>query len=233
MLPINIVLLGLPIARKGPQARYLCSTYNLTHLPVGALLRCSAGGCGKRGQSSATRVRQSRSSKDAAFAEGLIDRLGDLGSKGLLLDGYPKTYEQAVALDDLVSLLGRQIDMVLHFNVGQAALKQRVGNPASRCDAEGLAIRQHEDRIDFLITRLQDYENGASPVLDHYREQGKLREVDANLDAGAVSAEIAILVDGFMESQEQLQSTSSWGTSFVEGLFAPCLLPKSFTTADR
>jgi len=110
---------------------------------------------------------------------------------GAVFDGFPRTIAQAQALDTMLAERGRKIDLVLELKVDDAVLLSRV---EARIKAGG--ILRSDDTPETLAHRLAVYYKNTAPLIDYYRQQGKLKTVDGMAPVEAVTAEIAAILDG-------------------------------------
>jgi adenylate kinase len=195
---MRIVLLGAPGSGKGTQARLLAERFNIPQITTGDLLRAAV-------VSTSTLGRQAKMAMDAGHLVGDDIVLGIIQDRilrpdarnGFILDGFPRSLAQAEALDQLLSSVGRSLDLALLLAVDVDALLQRlVGRRTclscgqvynvfyspphidGRCDACGGRLRHRaDDNEETIGNRLRVYETQTFPVIDYYKEQGKLRTV--------------------------------------------------------
>jgi adenylate kinase len=195
---MRIVLLGAPGSGKGTQASLLVERYNIPQIATGDLLREAVA-------SGSTLGRQAKMAMDAGHLVGddivlaiIQERILRPDTRnGFILDGFPRSLAQAEALDQLLSSVGRPLDLALLLAVDVDALLQRlVGRRTclscgqvynvfyspphldGRCDACGGRLRHRaDDNEETIGNRLRVYEAQTFPVIDYYKEQGKLRTV--------------------------------------------------------
>jgi adenylate kinase len=195
---MRIILLGAPGSGKGTQAGLLAERYNIPQIATGDLLREAV-------VSSSTLGRQAKIAMDAGHLVGDDIVLGIVQERilrpdarnGFILDGFPRSLPQAEALDQLLGSVGRPLDLALLLAVDVDALLQRlVGRRTclscgqvynvfyspphidGRCDACGGRLRHRaDDNEETIGNRLRVYEAQTFPVIDYYKEQGKLRTV--------------------------------------------------------
>ena len=187
---MNIVLLGAPGSGKGTQAEHLQRVLGLTHIASGDLFRQQL----ERNTDLAVRAREFMT-RGALVPDGITvamlrERISQPGaSKGVLLDGFPRTMEQAIALNEMMSGLGRTIDAVLYVEVADDELLERLSGrlvcrecqvpfhrtanpfmacPHNRCRGEHLYQRA-DDAPDTVRARLVTYHRQTAPVIDYYR----------------------------------------------------------------
>jgi adenylate kinase len=112
-------------------------------------------------------------------------------ANGAVFDGFPRTIPQAEALDKMLAERGRKIDLVLELKVDDAVLLSRV---ESRIKAGG-PLRS-DDTPETLAHRLGVYYRNTAPLLDYYRQQGKLQTVNGMAPVDEVTAQIGLVLDG-------------------------------------
>lgn len=135
---------------------------------------------------------------------------------GFLLDGFPRTIEQAEALDKIMDSLGSSIDHVINLHVDRSLLLARLTgrricrscgatyhvlfNPPHTenvCDkCSGELYQRSDDTEEKVGTRLDEYLNKTAPLLSYYRNKGNLREVNGEQEIGTVAAQISLLLRG-------------------------------------
>jgi adenylate kinase len=195
---MRIILLGAPGSGKGTQAGLLAERYHIPQIATGDLLREAVA-------SSSMLGRQAKIAMDAGHLVGDDIVLGIVQERilrpdarnGFILDGFPRSLPQAEALDQLLGSVGRPLDLALLLAVDVDALLQRlVGRRTclscgqvynvfyspphldGRCDACGGRLRHRaDDNEETIGNRLRVYETQTFPVIDYYKEQGKLRTV--------------------------------------------------------
>ena len=213
---MRIVLLGAPGSGKGTQARLLVERYNITQIATGDLLREAVA-------SGSTLGRQAKMAMDAGHLVGddivlaiIQERILRSDTRnGFILDGFPRSLAQAEALDQLLSSVGRPLDLALLLAVDVDALLQRlVGRRTclscgqvynvfyspphidGRCDACGGRLRHRaDDNEETIGNRLRVYEAQTFPVIDYYKEQGKLRTVQGVGEIPDISKAMRKVVD--------------------------------------
>ena len=128
---------------------------------------------------------------DDIVVEIVAERLcQDTCTKGAVFDGFPRTIAQARALDRMLADCGKQIDCVIELKMNDEALIRRV---ESRIHAGG--PRRADDTPETLRHRLGVYYRSTAPLLDYYRERGKLAQVDGMAPVSEVAKAIAQILD--------------------------------------
>jgi adenylate kinase len=162
------VLLGPPGAGKGTQAEKLAEKLQVPHLSTGELFRANIGNGTKLGLE-AKRYLDAGDLVPAELTNELVDdRLSDpdTAGEGFILDGYPRSVQQAQALHDMLERRGIQLDAVLEFRVPEDALFERL-------KARGRA----DDTDDVIHNRMNVYRDETAPLIEYYSDE--LKTVDA------------------------------------------------------
>lgn len=169
---MRLVLLGAPGSGKGTQATRLKQALGIPHISTGDLLRAAVKAGTPLGlQAKAVMERGELVSDDIVLGM-LEERLGagDAG-QGFILDGYPRNFAQARALDTLLGRLDQPVDQAVLLDVDVELLIERI---AGRAQAEG----RSDDTPETVRNRLRVYTEQTAPVIDFYRQAGKLVQVD-------------------------------------------------------
>lgn len=172
--PVIGVIFGPPGSGKGTQASLIGSEFDLEHLSTGEILRAEAARGSPIGGEAADLMRSGQLVPDRLMVPLIDARLRKAGARGgVLLDGFPRTVEQAKALDEILGGQGRQVDFVVALEAPEAELIERLLQRA--------AIQHREDDTREAITeRMQEYRERTAPVLDYYRRRGvRVADVDA------------------------------------------------------
>lgn len=167
-----IILLGAPGAGKGTQAKLLEEALGLPQVSTGDLFRYNLQNNTELGQLARTYMDRGELVPDEVTVAMVRDRLSlpDCAD-GAVLDGFPRTLAQAMALDALLSELGGHINIVPSIVVPREELIARL---MKRATIEGRA----DDNEDTIRTRMQVYEEQTKPLLDYYGAKGLVVEVD-------------------------------------------------------
>ncbi len=209
----RFVLVGAPASGKGTQSNFLAETYQLKPLSTGALLRSEIAAGSELGL-------EAKKFMDAAMfvpdevVNGMVAKwLGENKEEGCLLDGYPRTVAQAETLDANLSSMDMGVDIVVYLNVSlsliQARMLKRKACPACgettrngeedcpKCGGE--MIVRSDDNPEAFAKRWQDYETLTVPVIEYYKQQGKVVQIDV-VEEGEpeeVSARIAAAIRAY------------------------------------
>jgi len=165
---MRLVLLGAPGSGKGTQATRLKEQLQVPHISTGDLLRAAVAAGTPLGLQAKAVMERGELVSDEIVLGMLEERFKqpDIAA-GFILDGYPRNLAQASALDALLNRLGLPVDVAVQLDVSTELLIQRI---AGRAQAEGRA----DDSPEAVANRLRVYSDQTAPVIDFYRERGKL-----------------------------------------------------------
>ena len=165
---MRLVLLGAPGSGKGTQATRLKEQLGVPHISTGDLLRAAVAAGTPLGQQAKAVMERGELVSDEIVLGMLEERFGQPDiARGFILDGYPRNLAQASALDALLHRLGLPVDVAVQLDVDTELLVQRI---AGRAQAEGRA----DDTPEAVANRLRVYTDQTAPVIDYYRERGRL-----------------------------------------------------------
>ncbi len=214
--PTFIVLLGPPASGKGTQAAQLREALDLTHVASGDLFRENLSNETELGLKAKEYMDRGALVPDDITIAMVMDRLSRPDcAGGALLDGFPRTIAQAEALDAALTAQGHKINLVPNIAVPDDVLVERVGgrricrtcgesyhiqfNPPRKegvCDRDGGELYQRDDdQPETVRQRLKVYWDQTSPLIDYYRAQGVLVEINGDQSIEAVQAELRVAVD--------------------------------------
>jgi len=169
---MRLVLLGAPGSGKGTQATRLKEHLQVPHISTGDLLRAEVAAGSKLGREAKAVMDCGNLVSDEILLGMLEERLARPDTaNGFILDGYPRNLAQAAALDKLLARIGRPMDFAVQLEVPTDLLVERI---AGRATAEGRA----DDSPESVRNRLDIYDCQTAPVIDFYRQHGKLTVVD-------------------------------------------------------
>lgn len=191
-----IVLFGPPAAGKGTQAKRIHEKYGIAHLSTGDMLRGAIAAGTEVGKKAKAIMDKGLLVPDEIVLGIISDRIAEPDcEKGFVLDGFPRTVNQAMALDDMLTGKKRGVDVVIVMEVDEAALIKRVENRAAEAKAKGEPVRSDDDPETFK-KRLAVYKAETAPILPYYEKQGKIARVDGMKSIAEVSAQIDDILGG-------------------------------------
>lgn len=171
---MRLVLFGPPGAGKGTQAGLLAEARGIAHLSTGDMLRAAVAAGTPVGQRAGEIMDRGDLVSDDVIVEIIAERIDQPDcANGFILDGFPRTLEQAEALDRLLGERALALDAVVEIAVDEAILIDRIDTRAR----ETGGVRA-DDTTETLKTRLAVYHRQTEPVSAYYRERGALRTVD-------------------------------------------------------
>jgi adenylate kinase len=213
---MRIVLLGPPGAGKGTQAAIIAERKRIAHVASGDLFRMHLGAGSELGVLAKTYMDRGELVPDEVTIRMVLDRTaaGD-AVEGYVLDGFPRTIEQAAALDNALAGQGQALDATALIEVDTEELVRRLAGrwicrdcqtpyhevsapPAAAgvCDACGGALYQRDDdKPEVVRARLETYERQTAPLTGYYEQQGKLVRVDGEQAVDVVTAELLKCVE--------------------------------------
>jgi adenylate kinase len=187
---MRLILLGPPGAGKGTQAQRLVAKYGIVQLSTGDILRAAIKAGTPLGRQAQDIIAGGNLVPDDMVVGIVEERIAQPDArKGFVLDGFPRTVPQAVALDNMLRAKGLALDAVLELRVDEAALIKRIETRVAEMRARGEALRE-DDNAGVLRTRLKAYREQTAPLIAHYRQQGILRTVNGMASIEEVAAAI-------------------------------------------
>ena len=173
---MNIILLGPPGAGKGTQAKILQKAHGIIQLSTGDMLRSSVASGSKLGQQAKAVMDSGNLMPDDIMTQIISQRIEQTDCiNGFILDGFPRTTEQALALEDMLESSDKVLDFVIEIVVDDEILVDRIKSRAEEMSQED---RRSDDNVKTLRKRLGIYHEQTAPILPFYRERGMLNQVD-------------------------------------------------------
>jgi adenylate kinase len=210
-----IVLLGPPGVGKGTQAKIVAETTGLPHISSGDLFRENIKNGTELGKMAQSFMNKGELVPDDVTIGMIRDRLSRPDCKaGALLDGFPRTAVQAVALGKLLAEFGGQVSIVPYITASAATLVDRLSgrwtckaqghifneksNPPRKpgvCDLDGSELYQRDDdKAETVTRRIQVYFAQTAPLIEYYRERKLLSEINGARPIEQVSADLLAVV---------------------------------------
>ena len=187
---MRLILLGPPGAGKGTQAQQLVAKYGIVQLSTGDMLRAAVAASTSVGRQVADIMARGALCPDEIVVSIVEERVQEPDArKGFILDGFPRTVPQAVALDRMLARHGVSLDAVIALQVDEAALIKRIEGRVAQMRARGEALRPDDDP-QVLHHRLLAYREQTAPLIAYYQLQGVLRTVNGMAPIPEVAAEI-------------------------------------------
>jgi len=214
---MNIVLLGPPGAGKGTQAKQIAETFAIPHISTGDMFRANLKAETELGKLAKSYMDKGELVPDSVTIAMVEDRLGKEDcNAGFLLDGFPRNTEQAAALKEVLTKLGKSVDLALNIAVESSELIGRLTGrrvckacgasfhvmfqaPKTEnvCDFCGGELYQRaDDSLETVKNRLDVYEAQTAPVIGYYEAEGTLKTVDGAQDVAKVFEDIVNIIRG-------------------------------------
>ncbi len=177
---LDLVLLGPPGSGKGTQAARLTEKYGIPAIASGDILRAQVEAGTPLGKRVRSFLDRGELVPDQLVVDIIRHRLSEPDTEaGFILDGFPRTVPQAQALDAMLAELQRPLDAVLYLEVDRQSLLERLGQR-----------HRGDDRPDIADHRIDVFLEQTAPLIGYYRDQGKLRLIDAARPPELVEAAI-------------------------------------------
>jgi adenylate kinase len=218
---VRIVLLGAPGAGKGTQCKRIVEKYGLTHLSSGDILRQEKAAGSVLGRKAQSYMDSGELVPDEVIVEMMADAIKKTSKNGFVLDGFPRTVNQADRLDKSLAYNGKRIDAVLNLKVDDRIVIERMTGRRSCpqcgavyhienlrpkvegiCDNDGTTlIQRSDDSLEVVKNRLKTYHQQTEPVVDYYRKNNTVYDIDANKNVDEVTALLFENLDTFAKGR--------------------------------
>ncbi|MGU3539065.1 adenylate kinase [Methylobacterium sp. A54F] len=184
---MRIILLGPPGAGKGTQSERIVERFGIPQLSTGDMLRAAVAAGTPVGLEAKAIMESGGLVPDAVVVGIVADRIEEPDARrGFILDGFPRTVEQAAALDRMLDEKGLALSTVVEFRVDEEALLGRIARRAEETAARGLPVRK-DDTPEVFKTRLDAYRRQTAPLSAYYEKTGLLQTIDGMMPIDAVT----------------------------------------------
>jgi len=185
-----LIVIGPPGAGKGTQAKILEQEYGLKQLSTGDMLRAEIAAGSALGKKAKAVIDKGELVSDEIMVDMIAARIEQPDcAKGVIFDGFPRTVDQAEALDVMLADKGKPITAVIEFVVDEEALVDRLRTRIQQTIDAGQPVRS-DDNEETLRNRLKVYRNQTAPILPYYESTGLLNKVDGMLPIDHVTQAI-------------------------------------------
>ncbi|HFU3985120.1 TPA: adenylate kinase [Streptococcus suis] len=205
---MNLLIMGLPGAGKGTQAAKIVEKFKVAHISTGDMFRAAMANQTEMGILAKSYIDKGDLVPDEVTNGIVKERLvqDDIKEKGFLLDGYPRTIEQAHALDASLADLGIELQGVINIEIDPAKLVERLSgriihketgetfhkifNPPVGDYKEEDFYQREDDKPESVQRRLEVNIAQGQPIIDHYRSKGLVHDIEGDQDIDVVFAAI-------------------------------------------
>jgi adenylate kinase len=207
---MRLVLLGAPGAGKGTHCKRIVDRYGVGHLSSGDILRRERAAGSELGNKAQSYMDSGRLVPDDLIVEMMARAIQDMPEAGYVLDGFPRTVNQAEVLDRSLDAQGQRIDVVINLQVNDDVVLERITGRRSCptcgavyhvknmppkkpgvCDKNDTPLVQRPDDTEEVVrSRLETYYQQTKPVVGYYKGKQPVDDIDANGDPDVVAAMI-------------------------------------------
>ena len=186
---MNLVIFGPPGAGKGTQSKFIVNKYNLYQLSTGDLLREEINNKTKLGLEISSIMNAGELVSDKIVGN-LIEKFisNEKYKNKIIFDGYPRTLNQAINLDNLLNKFDQKINLVLKLSVSLETVKKRILERQSQ-------ENRKDDNEQVAIKRYQTYEKSSKPVLEYYEKSKLLKVIKGEATITEINSEISGIIE--------------------------------------
>lgn len=215
---MRVVLLGAPGAGKGTQCKRMVDKYNVQHLSSGDILRTERAEGTELGAQAQDYMDSGRLVPDDLIVKMMAGAVAKAPESGYILDGFPRTVNQAEELDKSLASDGRMIDVVVNLQIDDSIIMERMTGRRScpkcgaiyhvknlkpkvegKCDNDGEELMQRpDDKPEVVKKRLETYHEQTEPVVGYYKQHACVLEVDASAAADEVGTKLVDMLDALV-----------------------------------
>lgn len=209
-------MLGAPGSGKGTQCKRIVTRYGLLHLSSGDILRQQRVEGTELGKTARTYMDSGALVPDQIIVEMMADAIMKAPDAGFVLDGFPRTVNQATELAKSLAAANQKIDVILNLQIDDQLVVERMAGRRSCpqcgavynierfkpkvegvCDNDGTKLIQRpDDSAEVVANRLETYHLQTEPVIDYYKKNSStVYDIDANKDAEEVIALVFVKLD--------------------------------------
>ncbi|MGF0112698.1 adenylate kinase [Streptococcus sp. SGI.013] len=211
---MNLLIMGLPGAGKGTQAAKIVEEFGVIHISTGDMFRAAMANQTEMGILAKGFIDKGDLVPDEVTNGIVRERLeqADIKEKGFLLDGYPRTIEQAHALDETLAKLGIILQGVINIDIDSSKLVERLSgriihretgetfhkvfNPPAEGYNEADFYQREDDKPESVKRRLEVNIAQGQPIIEHYRAKGLVHDIEGDQEITAVFSDIEKALSG-------------------------------------
>ncbi len=212
---MNIVLIAPPASGKGTQAQMLKDKYNLYHLSTGDLLRNISKDGSELGIKVKNIIDEGKLIDDDLMIEIVKEKIYSIKNNGIIFDGFPRTLNQAIKLDEMLKEINKKIDNVIVLEIDkEIALKRSIGrvacsncgniyniyfddlkNPLKCNNCNNELIKRNDDTEEKFNLRFDSYVKNSKKLIEYYEKKNIVNFVSSLNDKETVFAEIKNIIN--------------------------------------
>lgn len=216
---MNIVFISPPLAGKGTQSSRLKNILNIPHISTGSLLRKKAKDTDELAFTLRDLISRGELVDDNLMIEIIKERIAlDDCKNGYILDGFPRTINQAELYEKLLIDMNLPLGKVIYLNITYDVAVARINGRLTcetcgavynsfneetkplkedTCDAcNSTLVKRADDNVETLLDRFTQYNEKTAPLIEYYREKGNIYEFDSSKEPSTVTQKIVELVRG-------------------------------------
>lgn len=229
-MALVLVFMGPPGAGKSTMAKKLIADYGLAHFSTGDIIREKLASDPEFKAEFDALIKAGKLLDDERTKKLLLEKMKKTDiSKGFILDGYPRTVNQAKDLEKIMQELGKELDAVIYFSLPEeaaverltkrlqcpkcgriynlASVKPKVAGICDNCGSK--LVARKDDEAETIRTRFREYEEKTRPVVDYYRSKGMLYEIDVNGTVEENYRKLKDLIETIKNNKKKRASFSS------------------------
>ncbi len=187
---LNIAIFGAPGVGKGTQSAKIVEKYNLVHLSTGDMLREETKNQTELGLKAKSYMDKGDLLPDSLIIDMIAAKVeANKQSAGIIYDGFPRTVNQAIALDEMLQSKGLSLSCMLYLEADHDTLVQRILNRGKESG------RADDQNVETIENRIKNYNASTLPVADYYEKQGKSVKINGIGQLDVIFAEICKAID--------------------------------------
>ncbi len=186
---MNLIIFGPPGAGKGTQSKYIAKRFQLYQLSTGDLLRDEIKNDTELGSKISSTINSGGLVSDEIVGK-LIEKFvsNEKFKNKIIFDGYPRNISQAKSLDELLKKYNQKIDIVLKLSVSLETIKKRILDRQTQ-------EKRTDDREEIAVKRFETYEKSTKPILEYYKKQNSIKEVNGEQKIEQINKEIGDIIE--------------------------------------